>query len=202
MTLVNGRNRETPPHRQFRPDDVIKWKYFPRYWSFGRGIHRSPVDSPHKGQWREALFSSICAWTNDWANNRDDGDFRRHRAHHVVTVMTAIPIPSHPAHVKARFPIGNPPRLRWWQLNVRNRFKYPVYLAFCLYRCWFAEVAVYRILTGCLKSEVEECWCVRVPYTKYEKPNHSQYRFSGGTVFQLTGIIKLGHWWCSQDVNS
>ena len=31
-------------------DDVIKWKHFPRYWSFVRGIHRSPVNSPHKGQ--------------------------------------------------------------------------------------------------------------------------------------------------------
>ena len=26
-------------------DDVIKWKHFPRYWSFVRGIHRSPVRS-------------------------------------------------------------------------------------------------------------------------------------------------------------
>ena len=33
-------------------DDVIKWKHFPRYWPFVRGIHRSPVISPHKGQWR------------------------------------------------------------------------------------------------------------------------------------------------------
>ena len=31
-------------------DDVIKWKHFPRYWSFVRRIHRSPVNSPHKGQ--------------------------------------------------------------------------------------------------------------------------------------------------------
>ena len=37
-------------------DDVIKWKYFPRYWPFVRGIHRSPVNSPHEGQWRGALF--------------------------------------------------------------------------------------------------------------------------------------------------
>ena len=37
--------------RQFhRHDDVIKWKYFPRYWPFVRGIHRSPVNSSHKGQ--------------------------------------------------------------------------------------------------------------------------------------------------------
>ena len=49
-------------------DDVIKWKHFPRYWPFVRGIHRSPVDSPHKGQRRRALmFSLICAWTNGWA---------------------------------------------------------------------------------------------------------------------------------------
>ena len=37
-------------------DDVIKWKHFPRYWPFVSGIHRSPVDSPHKGQWRGALM--------------------------------------------------------------------------------------------------------------------------------------------------
>ena len=27
--------------------------FFPRYWPFVRGIHRSPVNSPHKDQWRE-----------------------------------------------------------------------------------------------------------------------------------------------------
>ena len=35
---------------QRKHDDVIKWKHFPRYWPFVRGIHRSPVNSPHKGQ--------------------------------------------------------------------------------------------------------------------------------------------------------
>ena len=30
-------------------DDVIKWKYFPRYWPCVWGIHRSPMTSPHKG---------------------------------------------------------------------------------------------------------------------------------------------------------
>ena len=68
--------------------DVIKWKYLPRYWPFVRGIHRSPVDFPHKGQWRGVLmFSLICACTNGWANNRDAGYLRRHRAHYDVTVM-------------------------------------------------------------------------------------------------------------------
>ena len=48
-------------------DDVIKWKHFSRYWTFVQAIHRSPVNSPHKGQWRGALmFSLITAWINAW----------------------------------------------------------------------------------------------------------------------------------------
>ena len=69
-------------------DDVIKWKHFPRNWPFMRGIHRSPVNSPHNGQWREALmFSLICVWIIDWVNNREAGDLRRYRAHSEVIVM-------------------------------------------------------------------------------------------------------------------
>ena len=69
-------------------DDVIKWKHFPRYWPSVRGIHRVPVNSPHKGQWRGALmFSLICVWINGWVNNREAGDLRRYRAHYDVTVM-------------------------------------------------------------------------------------------------------------------
>ena len=74
--------------RLFHHDDVIKWKHFPRYWPFVRGIHRSPVNSPHKGQWRRALmFSLICTWINGSVNNHEAGDLRRHRAHYDVIVM-------------------------------------------------------------------------------------------------------------------
>ena len=69
-------------------DDVIKWKHFPRHWPFVRGIHRSPVNSPHKDQWCGALmFSLICVWINGWINNRKAVDLRRYRAHYDVTVM-------------------------------------------------------------------------------------------------------------------
>ena len=69
-------------------DDVIKWKHFPHYWPFVRGIYRSPVNSSHKVQWRGALmFSLICAWINGWVNNREAGDLRRNHAHYDVTVM-------------------------------------------------------------------------------------------------------------------
>ena len=49
---------------------------------------RSPVNSPYKDRWRMALmFSLICAWTNEWVNNRDADDLRYHRAHYDITVM-------------------------------------------------------------------------------------------------------------------
>ena len=42
-------------------DDVIKWKHFPCYWHYVRGVYRSPVNSPHKGQWRGALIFSLIS---------------------------------------------------------------------------------------------------------------------------------------------
>ena len=60
-------------------NDVIKCKHFPCYWPFVRGIHRSQVNSSHKGQWRRALmFSLICAWINSRVNNHEAGDLRCH----------------------------------------------------------------------------------------------------------------------------
>ena len=72
-------------------DDVIKWKHFPRNWPFVREIHRSPVNFPHKGQWRGALmFSLIYVWINDWVNNREAGDLRRQHCHYDVIVMELL----------------------------------------------------------------------------------------------------------------
>ena len=69
---------------------VIKWKHFPRYCPFVRGIHRSLMNSPHKGQWRGALMLSlICVWIKVWENNREAGDLRRYRAHYDASVMCA-----------------------------------------------------------------------------------------------------------------
>ena len=71
----------------FVHDDLIKWKHFLCYWPFVRGIHWSPVNSPHKGQWRGALIFFICAWINGWVNNREAGNLGRHRGHYDVIVM-------------------------------------------------------------------------------------------------------------------
>ena len=84
--------------RQFLPqarsreethDDAINWKHFPRYGPFVRRIHRSPMDSPYKGQWRGSL---ICTWTNGWTSNGDAGELRRHGAHYDVIVTNDMTV--------------------------------------------------------------------------------------------------------------
>ena len=50
--------------------DVIKWKHFPRNWPFVRGIHRSTVNSPHKGQWRGDLMFSLIGALNKQLNKQ------------------------------------------------------------------------------------------------------------------------------------
>ena len=56
-------------------DDIMKWKQFPGYWPFVWVIHRSPVNSPHKGPvtrsfdvffdlrlYKRLSKQSICWW--------------------------------------------------------------------------------------------------------------------------------------------
>ena len=66
------------------------------------GIHRSPVNSPHEGQWRVALkFSLICTWINDRVNIREAGD---------LFCLECV----------TEFPLVSPYRVRCiWQLYVK-----------------------------------------------------------------------------------
>ena len=96
-------------------DDVIKWKPFSGNWPFVRGIHRSPVNSPQKGQWRgPSMFSwtfdvfLICAWINAWVNSREAGELRHHQAHYDVTVMRLRTI-TDKGHDSAGVGTGLPP---------------------------------------------------------------------------------------------
>ena len=92
-------------------EDVINWKNFPRNWPFVRGIHRSPVNSPHKGQWRGALmYSLICVWINDWVNNREAGDLRPYHAHYDVIVMDWQKV------ILSQFCHGQYVTITWWYL--------------------------------------------------------------------------------------
>ena len=75
-------------YSMWQKHDVIKWKHIMCNWPFVWGIHRSSVNSPHKGQWRGALmFSLIWAWINDWVNICEAGDLRHHHANYDVIAM-------------------------------------------------------------------------------------------------------------------
>ena len=77
----NNTSRWNPSSMMPKTQIWLTLTNFPRNWPFVRGIHRSPLNSPHKGQWRGALmFSLICALINHWVNTREAGDLRRHRS--------------------------------------------------------------------------------------------------------------------------
>ena len=74
------------------PGVISRWRHqmetFSALLAICAGNSPVPVKSPHKGQWRGALmFSLTCARINDWVNNREAGDLRRHRGHYDVNVM-------------------------------------------------------------------------------------------------------------------
>ena len=80
-------------------DDVIKWKHFLRYWPFVRGIHRSPVNSQHKGQWRRAwmfffylrLIKRLSKQSWGWCSETPSRSLWRHcNDVHGLGVMSCI----------------------------------------------------------------------------------------------------------------
>ena len=99
--------------------DKVRWSGDKTWWrhqmetfcallAICAGTSPVPVNSPLKGQWRGTLmFPLICSWINDWVNNHEAGDLRRHRGHYDVNVMR---VPS--VHVKSEF--------IWYKIN-RNR---------------------------------------------------------------------------------
>ena len=74
--------------QNLKNDDVIKWKRFPRYWPFVRGIHRSPVNSLQK----RPVTRSFDVFFDLRLKKRlskqcEAGDLRRQRAHYDVIVI-------------------------------------------------------------------------------------------------------------------
>ena len=83
--------------------EVIKWKHFLRYWPFVRGILRSPVYSPHRGQWRGALMF-FFAWTLWCQCNEISYTWQNTRQREIKkTVHTKLP--GTRLNVKSVFPV-------------------------------------------------------------------------------------------------
>ena len=124
-------------------DDIIKWNHFPRYRPFVRGIHRSPVNSPHIGQCHGALmFSLIFPWINGWVNNREAGDLRRNCAHYDVTVMSSLKVISRSGSLRSggarslnelQWFNKDETLLRW---SPSNAPVFPATVAYYIISCW------------------------------------------------------------------
>ena len=158
-------------------DDVIKLKYFPHYWSFVRGIHRSHVNSPHKGQWRGALmFSLVCAWMNGWVNNGKAGDLRRQRAHYDAFVMSAL------CHWATH----------WWiNFSTMNVTQYPVLHSTC--PCY---LNTFRYLCSRISYLCTSWWFIAL-FSKWILRQISQLSFlkyMGPCVFSLH--VFFSSWLC------
>ena len=113
LTVYSGADRrkhQSSPHKwpatwkMFPFDDVIIvlchggspwWRHqmetFSALLAFSAG--NSPVTGEFPAQrpvTRSFEFSLICAWIDNWANNGDAGDLRRHRANYDVIVMLCM----------------------------------------------------------------------------------------------------------------
>ena len=68
------------------------WKYFPRYWPFVRGIHRSSLNSHKQASDAElwCFFFNLRLNKHGWVNTRDAGDLRRHCAHYCPACRTYL----------------------------------------------------------------------------------------------------------------
>ena len=69
---------------------------FVSYWPFVRGIHRWPVDFPHKGPVTQGFDVSFdVSWTSCWTNGPGVGGLKRHDDWRDITVMTNKGPPIH-----------------------------------------------------------------------------------------------------------
>ena len=66
----------------------MKRKHFQNSWPFEREIHRSQLDSHHKGPVMQNSNAFYVYLTNFWTNSQDASDLKRQKWHSIdVNVM-------------------------------------------------------------------------------------------------------------------
>ena len=140
LPYLSERNAEELWH-----EDVIKWKHFPRYWSFAWGIHRSWVNSPQRPVTRsfDAFFD--LRLNKRLSYDREAGDLRRHCAHYDVTVTDTSM------------------RLELWaHLNTRNATKLCAYFLWENWRWGLTSIYIYKQV---LNDRLYQCRLSNIVYT-------------------------------------
>ena len=93
-SLENVMTTDLPVTSTRSHDNAIKWKHFPRYWSFVRGMFTGPGEFPAQRPVTrsfDVFFDlHLNKRINDRVNNGEAGDLRRHRGQYDVIVMFAV----------------------------------------------------------------------------------------------------------------
>ena len=136
-----------------------------------RGIHQSPVNSPHKGHWRQVLmFSLIWAWINGWVNDHEAGGLRRHRAHYDVTVICGFES-IHDSSAKVNYAIGTKSLLMH---SVRAHFNVPGSSWVCL--CWLmgmncrkTNTILSQLVNDCIRRNFHSRFYCKWPHLNFHQ---------------------------------
>ena len=101
----------------------IKWKRFPRYWLFVRGIRLSSVDSPHKGPGATALkFPLMFSYANMNKHSNYQWFGTPWRSCDVTLYMCSFPLCHHitSTYQRVNFHCGLPESLRYRSLTTMS----------------------------------------------------------------------------------
>ena len=87
-------------------DDVIKWKHFPRYWPFLRGIHRPALNENKWHLWVKAHLLAM-AWRQRWMYYKPVRPKARWH-HHMGTFSALLALCAGNSPVTGEFPAQRP----------------------------------------------------------------------------------------------
>ena len=101
--------------------DVVKWKRFPHYWSFVRGIHWQPVDSHHKGPSNVVLWYFHCSRSKQAVEPTADLTLMWHNCNQAAAIL----ICNNPTKSRLfRKSIHTHKKIIWW-LFLKSIFYHP-----------------------------------------------------------------------------
>ena len=161
-------------------DDVIEWKYFPRYWPFVRGIHRSPGHYQYK-----MLYLMIVWYHQEWARTSLShwplGDFNKILEKNIFKLII----------VTDGYDISSEIAPRWTSLDLNvDKSTLVQVMAWCrqaashyLSQCWPRSLSPYGVIGS-----------------QWVKPDFAKVNFHPARVLTCTLailIIKMQNGWTS-----
>ena len=176
-----------------RHDDVIKWKYFPRSWPFVRGIHRSPVNSPHQKASDAELWCFFDLRLNKRLNKQSRGWWFETPSCSLWRQCNGLSV-SHKEPINPiRFPASLAPII--WALH------WMVYVYVDKMLLVFLRCMLFNLIVKSQWSYFEFEFTVdfKVPGTKISKYDmHFMYRYD---IIYVAHLVVYPLQWCHNELN-